>query len=433
MTLRRPSRVSSFLIALFVAGCGEFPSAPSVPDGAVAVAAQSPQSLVVNPSNTTILIGQSLNLTVTNANGSTTNKRAVWTSSDTSIAVVVSTGISTASVTGRRSGTVTITAAMGQKVGSNSTTVLPVPVRSVTLSPDSARVELGDGVQYAAVARDSAGNPLNDRVTTWSVADASIATINSTGLATTHGRGATRVIATVEGVADTTWLIVQQTPARIELAEESIIFDALGETKQLVANVYDSRNNLITDAVVSWASADTVVAIVDTAGVVTPRTTAQSAWTFISASFGTLADTATVTVYRYPTSVVASPDTMFVNEIAQPGQVSGQFTAVMYDRNGYPVDGGWLLWESLDPGTVSVSMDGFVVAHANGTARVVAISFSGVTDTVHVVVNAPPATEEPRITLARPASQPLDLSGDHVAVSAWKRGRSFSGSRASSE
>ena len=381
-------RVVLVSLVSIVASCGEIPAAPKITDGVLQTKASSPQGLLVDPANTTLLAGQSLTLTVTNANGSAINKRATWTSSDTSIAIVVSTGIATATVTGRGTGTVTITAASGQKVGTNNTTVLPVPVRSVTLSPDSARVELGNAVQYAAVPRDSAGNPLNDRVTTWSVADASIATINSTGLAMTHARGATRVIATVEGVADTTWLIVQQTPARIELAEESIIFDALGETKQLVANVYDSRNNLITDAVVSWASADTVVATVDTGGVVTPRTTAQSAWTFISASFATLADTATVTVYRYPTSVVASPDTMFVNEIAQPGQVSGQFTTVMYDRNGYPVDGGWLLWEPLDTDVAQVAMDGSVVALANGQARIVAISFSGVQDTVLVVVDA---------------------------------------------
>jgi hypothetical protein len=271
-------------------------------------------------------------------------------------------------------------------------------VRSVTLTPDSARVQAGTAVQYSATASDSAGNPLTDRTVTWSVTDASIASISSSGLATTLGRGATRVIASVEGKADTTWLIVEQTPARIEVIEKSIIFDALGETRQLVANVYDSSNNLITDAVVAWGTEDAQIATVDANGVVTPQSTAQSAWTFVHASLGTLADTATVTVYRWPTEVIASPDTMFISELAAEGQTSGKFTAVMNDRNGFAINGGWLLWESLDPGIVTVSMEGDVVALANGTARVVAHSFSGVTDTVHVVVNATPGAGAHRVT-----------------------------------
>ena len=81
---------------------------------------------------------------------------------------------------------------------------------------------------------------------------------------------------------------------------------------------------------------------------------------------------------------------MFLSELTPPGAVSGQVRAVMNDRNGYSIEGGWLLWEVLDPGPVTVTMAGEVIATGNGHARVVAISFSGVTDTVHVIVNAPP-------------------------------------------
>ena len=392
MSERAFRSVVASLLAVTVASCSEIPTSPKIPNEALLAPAASAPGLVVTPANRTILVGQNLTLTVTNSNGSAINKAATWRSSDTSVAVVVSTGTSTARVTGRKSGTVTITATSSNKTGTTSVTVVPVPVGSVTLSPDSARVELGDVVQYSAVPRDSAGNPLTGRVVTWSVTDFGIATIDNNGLATTNGRGSTRVIATSEGKADTTWLIVQQTPTRIEVFEKSIIFDALGETKQLIASVYDTRNHLITDATVSWTSADTEIATVNASGVVTPVTHAQSAWTFVSASLGALADSATVTVYRWPTEVIASPDTMFITKIAEPGEVSGKFTAVMNDRNGFSIDsGGWMLWEVQGAGgVVTVGLDGSVVALANGEAQVVAISFSGVTDTVVVVVNAPP-------------------------------------------
>jgi uncharacterized protein YjdB len=388
------SRAALVSLAAMIAACGETPTAPKVvPDEALLAPAQSAPGLVVTPANPTILIGQSLTLSVKNANGSAINKTATWKSSDTSIAIVVSTGTSTAQVTGRRAGTVTITAVSSNKSGTTTTTVVPVPVRSVTLSPDSSVVELYDVLQYTATPRDSAGNPLL-RVINWSVENFGVATINNNGLATSNGRGTTRVIATVEGVADTAWLTVQQTPARIQVFEKSIIFDALGETKQLIATVYDKKDYLITDAVVSWSTSDDTIATVDANGVVTPRATGQSAWTFIAASLGELADSATVTVYRTPTSVVASPDSMLITELTSMGQTSGQFTAVMYDRNGYPINGGWLMWESLESQIVSVgTFDGAIVAHQNGQARIVAISFSGVQDTVLVTVAVPPPEE----------------------------------------
>ena len=399
--------VVASVLAITIASCSEIPTSPKVPNEALLAPAASPQGLVVSPANRTIFVGENLALTVTNANGSPVNKTATWRSSDTSVAIVVSTGTSSARVTGRRSGTITITATSGNKSGATSVTVVPVPVSSVTLSPDSARVELGDAVQYTAIPRDSAGNPLTGRVVTWSVTDFGIATIDNNGLATTNGRGSTQVIATSEGKADTTWLIVQQTPTRIEVFEKSIIFDALGETKQLIASVYDTKNHLITDATVSWSSADETIATVNASGVVTPVTHAQSAWTFVSASLGALADSATVTVYRWATEVIASPDTMFITELADPGEVSGQFTAVMNDRNGFSIDsGGWTLWEVQGTGgVVTVGMDGSVVALANGEAKVVAFSFSGVTDTVVVVVNAPAPSASMMVTeRGRPAT-----------------------------
>src|SRR6185503_20304734 len=109
----------SLCAALLVASCGEIPTAasPKVGNEALLAPAQSPQGLVVTPANPTILIGQSLTLTVKNANGSAINKTATWTSSNPSVASVVSTGTATARVTGLGAGSVTITAISQSKSG----------------------------------------------------------------------------------------------------------------------------------------------------------------------------------------------------------------------------------------------------------------------------------------------------------------------------
>src|SRR5215217_1552060 len=78
-------------------------------------AAASGSGLTVAPALDTLLVGERATLTATNANGSPITKTATWTSSDTSIAVVASTGLATAQVTARKAGAATITSASQSK------------------------------------------------------------------------------------------------------------------------------------------------------------------------------------------------------------------------------------------------------------------------------------------------------------------------------
>ena len=190
------------LLPLAAITCRDLPTQPlTAPDDPAAAAASS--GLTVTPALDTLLIGERAALTTTNANGSPITKTATWTSSDTSVAVVTSTGLATAQVTARRAGAATITAAAQSKSGTARIVVLPVPVRSVSVTPDSASVQRGDSVQYAAVPRDSAGNALAGRAIVWSTADTTIARASATGKVTTLARGATQVRALVDGVSGT--------------------------------------------------------------------------------------------------------------------------------------------------------------------------------------------------------------------------------------
>lgn len=153
--------------------------------------------LTINPANDTVLTGQTVTLSVSGVAG---GKRAAWSSSDTSVALVVSTGATTAAVTGRAPGVATITAAVAGKSGTASVRVVPVPVRSVRVVPDSVTVQMGDSVQFAATPRDSAGGPLTGRTIVWSTLDTTVATVSPTGLVRARAHGTARIRATVEGV-----------------------------------------------------------------------------------------------------------------------------------------------------------------------------------------------------------------------------------------
>ncbi len=92
------------------------------------------------------------------------------------------------------------------------------PVASVTLSPDSASVDVGSAVQFAATLRDAQGRELTDRSATWRSSDTAVARVDDTGLVTGVSMGTVVISATSEGVTGSADLvvIVTQPPSILE-------------------------------------------------------------------------------------------------------------------------------------------------------------------------------------------------------------------------
>lgn len=91
-------------------------------------------------------------------------------------------------------------------------TVTPVTVASVTVTPDSASLNVGDTLRLVAVARDSAGTVLSGQELTWSSGAGSVATVSATGLVTAQSGGATAVTVTCGGQSTTATIVVTAAP-----------------------------------------------------------------------------------------------------------------------------------------------------------------------------------------------------------------------------
>ena len=123
-------------------------------------------SVVVAPATDTIAIGSQIQLsdTVKGVNGSALNMPVMWMSSSTNVASVSTTG----KVLGGSAGTVTITASVGGKTGSNSTVVIdtagPASI-SLGINPDSS-VSIPNPldvlVQVTATVKTVSGRVLNN-------------------------------------------------------------------------------------------------------------------------------------------------------------------------------------------------------------------------------------------------------------------------------
>jgi acid phosphatase len=97
--------------------------------------------------------------------------------------------------------TVTATSEPGNLTASASVTVAcAIPVATVTVSPASVSLQIGQSSQLTATPKDANGNPLTGRAITWSSSNTAIATVSGSGLVTGVAAGGPATItATSEG------------------------------------------------------------------------------------------------------------------------------------------------------------------------------------------------------------------------------------------
>jgi hypothetical protein len=81
-------------------------------------------------------------------------------------------------------------------------------VSTVTLSPGSPSVSAGTTQQFTATARNSVGKTLTTATVSWQSSSTSVATINSSGLATAIAAGTSTITATAGGISQTSTLTV---------------------------------------------------------------------------------------------------------------------------------------------------------------------------------------------------------------------------------
>jgi hypothetical protein len=94
-------------------------------------------------------------------------------------------------------------------VGSSYPNVVTTgPLATVTVAPASATIAIGATQQFTATAKDANGNVISGVSFTWNSSMASVATVNTNGLAKGVGQGSANVTATVSAVTGSAALTV---------------------------------------------------------------------------------------------------------------------------------------------------------------------------------------------------------------------------------
>ena len=345
-------------IAMLVLSCGDGAVEPAPPPTPVAT------TLAVSPPSATLsALEETARFTaeVRDQNGQVMAGAAIaWATSDASVASVDASGL----VTSAANGSATITATAGSVSGTAAVTVEQV-VSSIGVSPSAdTLVALGDTVRLVAEATDANGHGVAGVTEfVWSSSDTLVARVDASGLVESVAEGEAAVTATaseVTGGAELT--VVSPLPTTIAASRDTVAFTALRQTAQLAVEVRDQVGRVMAEALVSWSSGDTLVAVVDSAGLVMA---VGGGTTKVTAAAGDVADTVVVTVMQSAGTVVVSPSesTVALGDTLR-------LTAEAFDANGHAVKGATFSWSSSNAGVAQVDDSGLVEALAAGTVRI---------------------------------------------------------------
>ncbi|MDX8361202.1 Ig-like domain-containing protein, partial [Cytobacillus sp. IB215316] len=278
------------------------------------------KNVQIEPENITLLRGTTHQLTVTATKDDDSvvdvtlgETGTTYSSDDTSIAMVDENGLVTIP-DNAQSGIAYIRAYHNGKTAVATIEVLDVTAESLIFTPDELTLAQGETSQLQILANLSDNTQIDvTGSTTYSSADESLVTIDTSGLITIpqDAPGGTVVITgSYEGISGTVTVTVPAAVQGITL-DPSTVTLAQGETQQIsvVANMSDGTTKDVTSEV-AYSSDDASQAAVDVTGLITIPADATGGTVVITGSYEGHTSTTTVTVPATVQGITLDPSTV---------------------------------------------------------------------------------------------------------------------------
>jgi len=171
---------------------------------------------------------------------------------------------------------------------------------------------------------------------------------------------------------------------RVLVAPVADTLRAVGDTLHLAATVTDERGATISGATILWATDDSAVATVDSAGDVVARGAGNAT---ISAAVRDHRASSRIAVWQRVRSVAIAQDTLL--KLAEGSSLA--LVARALDGRGHPVRGRELAWNSADSTVVAVNAGGYARAVGPGRTTLTA-SVEGYTTSLAAEVMLTPGS-----------------------------------------
>ncbi len=255
-------------------------------------------SIVVSPSNQTIPLGLTQRFAATGyfKNGTISNLTyaVTWASSNAGL-FTFSNGSGTVGLaTSVGQGTGTVSASVGSTVGSTSLTIAPPALVSLSLSPLNPSIAWGAHQQFSVTGyyTDHSSQPLTTGVT-WQSSAPAIASVDQNGVAAAQAVGSTNITAAFGSFSSSTALRVLPKLIGIVVTPKSATVPVDTTEPFTATGFYSDHSTEVLISGVTWSTQSPSVATINSQGVVTAIAQGQ---TTVSAVFGTLSGSASLTV-----------------------------------------------------------------------------------------------------------------------------------------
>lgn len=216
---------------------------------------------------------------------------ATWTSSS-DVATVNNAGLGTAAAVG----SAIVQAGYGSQTGSATVTVGVPALVSLAVSPSAAIVPLGLAQQYQVTGTytDGSTQSLTNSVN-WYVVPQTSASVNSSGLVTATAQGmvdVTAVYAALSGVSTLTVALPNLISIAVAPNPSNV---PVGSNQQFIAvGRYSDGSTQDISSMATWASSNSTISTINASGLATML---AGGTTIITASFGSIAGSATLMVH----------------------------------------------------------------------------------------------------------------------------------------
>ncbi len=354
----------------------EEPEQPTKPGGGTTTA--EPRYIVVNRNSITLSVGATDRVVAT-VSPDNADQTITWSSNNTSIAKVNSSGVITGVAPGVTS--ITATAKNGVKAQVKVTVTDPsggsgggdyVPLTGLSLNKSSITLNVGSTSQLSVTYQ-----PTNttEKGIVWSTSNKNIVTVDQNGKVTAVASGSVTITAKSNNgkyEAYCTVNVNKIAPTGVSLNKTSVSLQ-VGSKTVLVATVTPSNSN----SAVTWKSSNTGIATVDANGTVTAKAVGSATITVTTSNGKTATCKVTVTgVAVTSVRITSGAQTIYV------GRTANQTYAVFPDN----ATDKTVTWKSSDTSIFTVDGNGKLKGVKAGTATVTLSSKNGKTDSVKITV-----------------------------------------------
>ena len=349
---------------------------------------QVASALTVSPSTATTFatLGRTLQLTAAATDSANNPVTPVsWTSTNSAAAPVSATGL----VTAAANGSTQITASAGGATSAPVAVTVNQVTASMSITPGTFSFGAqGSARQLSAVARDSSAATIPGRSVTWSSTNTGVATVNSSGLATSIANGSAHVQATADGVTGSASVTVAIVAKLVSIVQDTIRFRTHGRAARLTVQAQDSNGNAFVGPI-TYVSRNALAFGVNDTGLVTSTFVGYG---YVTASAGSAADSVFIDSFFYITGITLSPRAFTFGSLGKEQVVNATLT----DSAGVapPVvaapGGAWSI-ASRNAAVAAASVGDRLTSAGNGSTYIVATTNGGAIDSVQVTVQQVPA------------------------------------------